>query len=101
MATVWIEEEPDVPKVMGGGIPIHDAALNGAIQQKVTIGGTTTQSSAFNGRSNFITIISDAACYFDIGSNPTATTSTRYLASGVYRTFKVKSGDKIAVIQAS
>jgi hypothetical protein len=97
MATLWIEEEPDVPKVMGGNVPTHDASLGGAVQQKVTIGGSSVQSNAFSQRTNFITIVADAACYIDIGSNPTATTSTRYLVSGVYRTFKVQSGHKIAV----
>lgn len=97
MATVWIEEEPDVPKVMGGSVPVHDASIGGAVQQKVTIGGTSTQSSAFNARTNYVTIHADGECYFDIGSNPTATTSTRHLASGVHRTFKVVSGHKIAI----
>ena len=67
------------------------------MQQKKTITGTTSQSTAFGLATNFITVHADAACYIDIGLSPTATTSTTHLPSGVFRSFKVKSGHKVAV----
>jgi hypothetical protein len=97
MATIWIEEEADVPLAPRGNVvPVHNASIGNTVQQKITIGGSTTQSSAFAANTKYITVHSDAECYFDIGSNPTATTSTRHLAAGIYRTYKVKPTWKIA-----
>jgi len=101
MATLWIEEEPDIPLAGRGTIPVHEASLGNGVQQQVAIGATTLSSSAFGANTKLITIHADAECYIDIGTTPTATTSTRHLLLGAYRTFRVKSGDKIAVKDTS
>ena len=98
MATLWIEEEPDIPLAGRGVAPVHDATLGNNVEQKITIGAATTLSgSAFIASTNYITMHSDLDCYFDIGLAPVATTSTKHLLAGVERTFKVKSGWKVAV----
>lgn len=100
MATLWIEEEPDIPQKAVGILPVHDATLGNNIQQKITIAATSAESEhAFGNNTKFITIHADAECYFEIGKvgETTATTDSRNLVADVYRTFKVKPGWTIAV----
>ena len=100
MATLWIEEEPDIPLAGRGVVQVHDASIGNDVQQKITIGASSTKAEhVFGGATKFITIHADAECYFDIGpeSEIEATTDKRNLVADVYRTFKVKPGWSIAV----
>lgn len=67
-------------------------------EQKISIGGTSTQSSAFNGKTTYIRVHAAAICSIAVGNNPTATTSNMRMAAGQTEYFVVKAGDKIAVI---
>jgi len=68
--------------------------------QVVSIGGSSTQSTAFNASTNFVRIHTDAICSIQFGTNPTATTSTRRLAANTTEYFGVPVGMsyKVAVI---
>lgn len=66
--------------------------------QTVAIGGTSTQSAAFNARTKFIRVHCDAICSVSFGTSPTATTSTPRLAANQTEFFGVVPGHKVAVI---
>jgi len=98
MATLWIREY-EVPANTGrGAIPVPYEP--GTDQSPVTY-STTTQSAAFGTRTHFITIISDAAFHYVVGTNPTATTNAIKVPADTARDIGVKAGQKIAVIAAS
>jgi len=67
-------------------------------EQVVAIGGTSTQSNAFNALTRLIRVHTDAICSIAISSNPTATANTSRMAAGQTEYFEVNAGDKIAVI---
>lgn len=69
--------------------------------QTVSIGGSTTQSSAFNTNTTMIRVHTDAICSIDIGSNPTATAAKSRLAANQTEYFGVIPGQKLAVITNS
>lgn len=69
-------------------------------EQTVAIGGTSTQSSEFNGDTSFIRVIADLACTISVAVSPTATTTTMRLAADSPEYFAVVRGMKIAVINA-
>lgn len=97
MATVWIEEYANAGDSKDG----KQINITGDVlaNQKVTIGATTTQSSAFSANTEYLVIHSDAGCYYSVGANPTATTSTSHLPSGQFRAIECKPAQKIAIIQ--
>lgn len=71
--------------------------------QKVAIGGTSVQSSAFQPTTKLIMVHADVACHVAIGSNPTATDSMLRIPANGTLFFGVqahpRTGDKIAVIE--
>ena len=97
MATLYIEEYQDVGKDEDGNImPIPGALVT---NQKVTIAGTSAQSAAFNSRTKYLTILTDTACQFVTGSNPTASATSLFCPANFSRSFQLKDGHtKIAVI---
>ena len=64
--------------------------------QKITI-GASTQSTAFNAKTNCVEIVADGACHYSFGESPTASTSTGYLPANIVRRFAVIPGQKIAI----
>lgn len=66
--------------------------------QKVNSAGTSTQSAAIYDNIFYVRIAADADCHIEIGVNPTATTSSIFLASKDYEYFKISPGEKVAVI---
>lgn len=98
MATLWIREY-EVPGNTGRG-PLPIASEPGLADQNVTY-STTTQSAAFNARTHFIAITSDAAFHYVVGSNPTATTSALKVPADTTVHVGVKSGWKIAAVAAA
>lgn len=68
--------------------------------QTVAIGGSSTQSSAFNSSTKFVRLHTDAICSVEFGANPTASTSTRRLSANSTEYFSVPAGGsfKVAVI---
>lgn len=96
MADCYIEEYGNVGSGGGtyfaGGVPPAPPLA----VQKISI-GSTTQSNAFNAKTKMIVITADGACHFDIGTNPTASSSTALLPANVPRALGVPHGYKIAV----
>ena len=85
------------PSVFQGGL--RPVAFGETIaEQTVAIGGTSTQSSAFNAKTKLIRVHTDAICSIKIGSNPTATATTMRMVAGQTEYFEVNSAYKIAVI---
>lgn len=76
------------------------ADLPAAASQTVAIGGSSTQSSAFNALTKFVRIHTDAVCSVEFGTSPTATTSSMRLAANTTEYFSVplNGSYKVAVI---
>lgn len=74
-------------------------------EQQVAIGGTSTQSSAFQSATRIIRVHTDAICHIAIGTNPTAATTTKRLAANQTEFFGVQAHgagiQKIAVIEGT
>ncbi len=66
--------------------------------QVVVISGSSTQSAVFNSSTTFIRVNTDAVCSIEIGTNPTATTSSKRLAANQTEFFGVYPGARLAVI---
>lgn len=69
--------------------------------QAVAIGGTSTQSAAFNAATHLVRLCADVSCSVAFGSSPTATTTNKYLAAGAAEYFVVTPSTKVAVIANS
>jgi hypothetical protein len=63
--------------------------------------GTSAQSSAIGANIQYVRLVADAACHYNIGVNPTATTSTVYLPANEIEIIKISEGEKVAGICAS
>jgi len=66
--------------------------------QNPAIGGTSVQSNAFNAKTRFIEVHTDAICSIAIGADPTAVATAGRMAAGETRIYGVNPGHKIAVI---
>jgi len=98
MATLWIVEYETLYRDANRQVmPIGGPILT---NQKVTISGSSAQSSALDARTRFVRLIADAAAYWTEGSNPTATNSHVYLPANQVEFFQVTGGNKIASITA-
>lgn len=71
--------------------------------QKVTISGTSAQSSALDATTTLVRVHTDATCSILFGADPTATASNMRMAADQTEYFAVpaNSGLKIAVITNS
>lgn len=97
MAKVFISEYARAPLGINGQLLAAGEEPALAVQV-VAIGGSSVQSSAFNAKTKFIRVHTDAVCSIDIGSNPTATANTARLAANSTEYFGVYPAHKIAVI---
>lgn len=70
-------------------------------EQTVAIGGASAQSAAFNAKTRFVRIHTDAICSLKFGSNPTATATTPRMPANGTEFFGVTPGHKVAVITNS
>ena len=68
--------------------------------QTVAIGATSAQSNALDAKTHFIRVSTDAICSIEIGTNPTASATTRRLPADTTEYFAVPAGKsyKVAVI---
>lgn len=98
MADCYIEEYGSVGSGGGsyfaGGVPPAPTVAD----QKVAISGASTQSAAFNAKTQMIVITADGACHYKIGEDPTASATTNFLPANTPRPIGVPPGYKIAVI---
>lgn len=93
MATLYITEFRDISN------PNAPIAPGEAIaSQTVAIGGSSTQSSAFNAQTRYVRLHTDAICSIAFGSDPTATATTARMAADATEYFTVNPGSKVAVI---
>jgi hypothetical protein len=66
--------------------------------QKVTISGVSAQSAAFNTKTTFVRLHTDAICSIVFGSNPTAAVTDPRMPLDAVEYFGVIGGQKVAVI---
>ena len=96
MATLYITEYEDVGPTLS---QIAQAPQEPRIaNQTVAIGGTSTQSSAFNVRTRLVRLHTDAICSVDFGASPTAVATESRMAANTTEFFGVTPGHKVAVI---
>lgn len=67
-------------------------------QTPVAIGGSSTQSAAFDAATTIVRLHTDAICSISFGTNPTASANTMRMAANQTEYFQVKFGHKVAVI---
>jgi len=96
LAKVYVTEHTK-PSVFNGNLMpvVRMAPLT---TQTVAIGGSSTQSSAFNAKTFMVAVHTDAICSIEFGANPTATANSKRMAANTTEYFEVAPGDKIAVI---
>lgn len=78
MATLYVTEYAALQIMNGVPVP----AEHPVVEQAVSFSGTAGQSSAFNAKTRFVRIQADGICSVLFGTNPTATTASRRMASG-------------------
>jgi len=82
-------------------VPVLDNSIaSGGSTMSISTG--STQSSAFNSATKFVRLVADTALWYEISSNPTATSFTsRYLPANVFVVEPTAGGWKIAIKSTS
>jgi hypothetical protein len=96
MPKLFISEYDRMPSDPRGLVPTGSEPA--VATQAVAIGGASEQSAAFNARTKFIRLHTDAICSVKFGANPTATADDLRMAANQTEFFGVVAGDKVAVI---
>jgi hypothetical protein len=96
MAKVYITEHTSPSMYQGGLLPV--VRMPPLATQTVAIGGSSTQSNAFNAKTRMIAVHTDAICSVEFGSNPTATANSKRMAANTTEYFEVGAAEKVAVI---
>ena len=96
MAKIYISEYADMPIRQGNLVQVGQEPAIAA--QVVAIGGASAQSAAFNAKTKFVRINTDAICSVLFGSNPTATADSPRMSAGATEFFGIVAGHKVAVI---
>ena len=99
MAVLYIAEYTKPSAYQGGLLPV--ATMPPVTTQTVAIGGSSTQSSAFNAKTNIVRVQTDAICSVEFGASPTATATSSRMAANTTEYFEVIAGQKVAVITNS
>ncbi len=96
MAKLYITEYVSQPfDTNGQRIP---AGQEPGVTTQVVTFTTTTQSAAFNAKTKFVRVHTDAICSVEFGENPTATTSSARMVAGSTEFFGVVPGHKVAAV---
>lgn len=69
--------------------------------QKVAIGASHAESSAFGATTKVVRLVSDVNCYVAFGAAPVATSSSLLMIAGVPEFFGVQPGEKVSVLEVS
>jgi len=87
----------------GNGYPIPNAfSPTGAINQKITTSGSSVQGAVLSATEPYLVRLTcDADCYYEIGTNPTASNTSNYLGAKNGEQVLVKTGHRIAVFGTS
>jgi hypothetical protein len=99
MAVLYITEFDTTKIIEGAGAPGIITDEPPLAEQTVAIGAGSVQSAAFNAGTQMIRVHTDAVCSIAIGTNPTASATTRRLAANQTEYYGVMAGQKLAVIQ--
>ena len=98
MSVLYITEYAELSTVAskGGQMPKEPPVA----EQTVAISGTHAESSAFNAKTKFLRIETDAICSVKFGAAPVATTSSGRMAAGQteYRDVSALPLGKVSVI---
>lgn len=98
MAKLYISEYSEAPIGFNGQMLAAGKEPSVTEQTPVVIGAGSLQSAAFDAKTKFVRIHTDAICSISFGSNPTATVNTKRLAANSTEYFGVIAGQKVAVI---
>jgi len=97
MAKLYITEYAEQGRDSNGAIlPVGMEPAIAA--QGVSIGASSTASSAFNGNTRFVLLHTDAICSVAFGVSPTAVATANRMGAGESRFYGVLPGHKVAVI---
>lgn len=98
MATLYITEYDSEGSDLNGN-KVQVAMAPNVAEQTVAIGGTSTQSAAFNANTRLIRVHTDAICSIKISANPTATAANKRMAANATEYFALRgNGLMLAVI---
>lgn len=81
MAFVYLSEYSNVGRDLKANIT-QSAAEPALAQQRVVIGAGSVQSANVNAKTRLLRVHADAICSIAVGTNPTASASSRRLAAG-------------------
>lgn len=98
MAVLFVTEFERMGVAVIGGDQSQLPMMPPLAEQTVAIGGGSVQSSAFNAKTSFIRVHTDAICSIAIGTSPTASATTMRFAAGQTEYLAVGPAQKIAVI---
>jgi hypothetical protein len=101
MAKLYISEYAEAPIGYNGQMLAAGKEPSVTEQTPVVIGAGSLQSAAFNAKTKFVRIHTDAICSVAFGTSPTATANSKRLAANSTEYFGVTPGDKLAVITNS
>ena len=68
---------------------------------KRSIGASSAQTAAIGVNVQYVRLVTDTACHYEVGVNPTATSSNVFLPANEIEIIKISEGEKIAVIGTS
>ena len=107
MATLYVTEYQSIASPAIGAAQwssnIQAMAQPPLAEQTVAIGGSSTQSSAFNANTCIVRLHTDSICSVEFGTNPTSTAAKARMAANQTEYFGVPQGQsyKVAVITNS
>ncbi len=94
-STLYISEFQGAPPL---SVYFQAVTAPALVNQTVSIGGSSAQSSAFSSTTGIIRINTDATCRILFGTNPTALSTSMRMIAGQTEYFLVAPGQKVAVI---
>ena len=96
MAVLYITEYQRLAAAQGAQVAAGQEPS--VAEQNVAIGAGSLASAAFNARTNFVRLHSDAICSVAFGAAPTAVATAKRMAANQTEFFGVNPGQKVAVI---
>src|SRR5690606_19729860 len=91
MATLYITEfEALALDRVGGAAPV---AMEPALAHQAVTFTTATASDAFDARTRYVRIVSDADCFVSFGDDPEATANDEFIVAGVPEWRGIRQGD--------
>src|SRR5262245_25272589 len=97
MAKLYVTEFDELPSIANS--PATVASTPALVDQTpVAIGGGSLQSAAFSTNTRIVRLHCDAVCSIAFGTNPTADANSARMAANQTEYFRVRAGQKVAVI---